>query len=250
MPVEVWLADIVRAEAEGLRLASVLSADEAARAGRYGAEAARRRYVVGRGLLRHLLADVTGDRPEALRFRYGPAGKPHLASPAPGRPRPAFNLAHSGQVLVIALIPEGEAPLGIDVEKEGSVRQPDALLRRFGTEPERRAYFALPPKERPAAFLRWWTRKEALVKAQGISLVAGLKRFSVPVDGRSQHLIEAPPVGGADGLWQLLTWTPTPGYVASLAVPAGAVEGRRLQAPAGPWGGRHRSLPLVLQFVW
>lgn len=258
MPAQVWLAHMSQAEGLAARLAQVLSPDEAARAARLRTEQARRRFVVGRGLLRHLLAAETGERPEALRFVYGPAGKPRLAALAPERPRPAFNLSHAGEVLVIALIPEEEAPVGVDVEKEGAARRPDELLRRFGTEAERRAYFALPPGERPAAFVRWWTRKEALVKAQGGSLAVGLERLSVPVDEQAHHLIAAPALGAADerkesgpeGLWQLLTWNPAPGYIASLAVPAQAVAGRRPRAPAGFGPARHRSLPLHLQFVW
>src|SRR5688572_9294783 len=60
------------------QLARLLSDDEARRAARLCFERDRRRFVVGRALLRLLLGEYLGLAPERLRFRGGPAGQPAL----------------------------------------------------------------------------------------------------------------------------------------------------------------------------
>lgn len=65
-------------------------------------------------------------------------------------------------------------PCGIDVEPVGSVAPlPDVL-----TPGEAAELAALPPAEQPAAFLRLWTRKEAVVKTGAVDL-EGLARLDV-----------------------------------------------------------------------
>ena len=65
-------------------------------------------YLLGRVLLRRLLAERLHCRADALTFGIGAHGKPTLLSH-----RWQFNLSHSGEWLVIALCEEG--PLGVGI---------------------------------------------------------------------------------------------------------------------------------------
>jgi phosphopantetheinyl transferase len=143
--------------------AAVLHREERARASTIRFEPARRRYVAGRALLRSVLGDVVGEPPEALRFSYGPRGKPRLAGPRAARP--FFSLSHSCELA--ALVVAGESDVGIDVECLRPI--PRALPiagRRFEPAVGERLR-DLAPEERSASFLRHWVRIEAAAKATG-----------------------------------------------------------------------------------
>src|SRR5262245_52320624 len=95
--VHVWSArlDLLPPEVEAL--SETLSDDELVRARRFVVEHGRRRFIVGRGLLRRLLARYSGVDPSRLEFSYGPHGKPALAGPTSMRSL-RFNLAHSADL--------------------------------------------------------------------------------------------------------------------------------------------------------
>ena len=221
--VEIWKANLSAARAEVERCLRLLSPDERARAGRCPGEDARARLVIGRALLRSLLGERLGVAPGEVRFAYGGKGKPRLAGVSGA---PAFNVAHSGDVILIALGGAGCPELGIDVERMDARRRPGAVVARYGTERERQAYLALVPGERPQAFLRWWTRKEALAKAAGGSLWETLRAVEVPFGADPVHCLAA--FGAAR--WLTYTWEPQAGYVSSLAVPLTAAGGGCVQA--------------------
>jgi 4'-phosphopantetheinyl transferase len=73
--VAVWLADLDAAAADG---DGVLSDDERARAQRFVFDVHRRRFIAARAWLRARLAERLGRPAAALRFDYGPGGKPAL----------------------------------------------------------------------------------------------------------------------------------------------------------------------------
>jgi 4'-phosphopantetheinyl transferase len=175
---------------------------EQRRAARFRFDRDRRRYIVARARLRQLLAARLDVRPECVEFRYGPNGKPALA------PRFAttgwhFNVSHCGGLAVFAFSREGE--VGVDVEAIREVRDADAIAARVFSRRENDAYRALPGHEKPLAFLRLWTRKEACVKLLGNGLCAPLDRFDVPL---------APDEPRA---WRLESFTPLSGFIGALA---------------------------------
>jgi 4'-phosphopantetheinyl transferase len=156
-----------RAELERL-----LSGDERARAARFFFERDRDRFVVGRGLLREILGRCVGSDPTALAFDYGNFGKPFL--PDAGV---SFNVAHAGDVLVVAALEEGE--VGVDVELVSNAPVEERVAEHFFSRREVLALRALPEAEQPAAFFRCWTRKEAYIKAIGLGMQVSLHDFAV-----------------------------------------------------------------------
>ena len=173
--VHVWRARLDRAHGDVERLAALLSADERDRAARFKFERDRGRYVVGRGLLRTLLASYVGCSPASLEFEYGEFSKPRLAGPGP-----AFNLSHSGPVALYAVCDQGE--LGIDVEVEDADYSREAIAERFFSPAEVEVLRSLPRDQQPRAFLTCWTRKEAFIKARGDGLSLALDSFDVTLD--------------------------------------------------------------------
>ncbi|MBI3629384.1 MAG: 4'-phosphopantetheinyl transferase superfamily protein [Candidatus Rokubacteria bacterium] len=156
--VHVWRARLDRPPAGVEALLQVLSPDERTRAERFRRPADRARYIVSRGVLRHLLGRYTGSAPAALRFEYGPRGKPALA----GGAAPAFNLGHSGDLALVALRQGME--VGVDLERIRPVEF-DRIAGRMFAPGEVSRLRAKPAREQQAAFFSCWTCKEAYAKA-------------------------------------------------------------------------------------
>src|SRR5262245_24801301 len=111
-----------------------LSADEEQRMRRFRFDEDRRRYLLGRGLLRLLLGHYLELTPDLLRFDYTPFGRPHLAAGlAPQLLE--FNVSHSGELILIA-VAAGRS-LGIDVEQIRADVEVKAIAARFFSPSER-----------------------------------------------------------------------------------------------------------------
>lgn len=164
----VWLARLPDAEPFLPTLAADLSPAERARAERYHQPADRARFILGRALVRRLLAAQLGLAPDALEITLGPSGKPRLA-PLPGAPHtPRFNLSHSGDLVLAGFHPD--RAVGVDVEQiRADFDLADISAQTFAPETHA-AWLTLPPAARPAAFYRAWTRHEAALKATGQGL--------------------------------------------------------------------------------
>ncbi len=199
-PVDIWQIDLDQSATE-----DSLSPEERQRAERLRLPLVRRRFVAARVALRRVLSSYTGLEPGALRFDYGPTGKPSLA----GFDWPQFNLSHCDDLALLAV---SALPVGVDVER---VRPLDALpqMMQIACSPaERQALRALPESRRLRAFFYTWTRKEALMKAHG----AGFKlahELSLPVSDAPQTV--------HTGGWSVYD-LPLPGdLLAAVAVQAG-----------------------------
>ncbi|QDU87222.1 4'-phosphopantetheinyl transferase sfp [Pirellulimonas nuda] len=162
---------------------SLLDGAETAWAHRLVRDVSRTRYVASHVGLRTRLAELTGERPEALRFSTGPQGKPSLV----GGGNPSFNLAHSGDWAALAVSTLGE--LGVDLEVFRKVRDARAIARRYFAPSE---HAAIEVDEPDTPFLRVWTRKEAVVKLIGTGLLQPLTSFAVPTSAEPAEWIDLP----------------------------------------------------------
>jgi 4'-phosphopantetheinyl transferase len=209
-----FLADVPQHRDRLSALWAHLSPEERARAARFHLSADRERFVVGRGLLREILASYLQVAPGDLAFSYNRQGKPALAGCSPVE----FNIAHAHEVVALAFTLGRK--VGIDVERIDRAIDVLLLAERFFTAEEAASLRALDEPDRSAAFFRDWTRKEAFVKAQGEGL------------GRSLE-----PIGAERAHWSTVEVPCVDGYVATLCAQAGAwrLEVRTLQ---GDWQTR------------
>ncbi|HXB96921.1 MAG TPA: 4'-phosphopantetheinyl transferase superfamily protein [bacterium] len=118
--------------------------------------------------LRMLLSQYTGRPAAELKMAWGPHGKPSLAADQPG---PRFSVSGSGGWVLAAFSQE---EVGVDLECEREDLAQEAVAERHFSEDEMAWWQAqVGPAERRRAFLKIWTRKEALLKLRGVGL-AGL----------------------------------------------------------------------------
>jgi len=211
--VHVRCAWLDRAPAEVDRLHRLLAEDERERAARFKFDRDRSRYIVGRGLLRLLLAEYLGLAPEQIRFAYGDYQKPRLEHDGLW-----FNLAHSGPVALFAFSHSGE--VGIDVELDHANFARERIAELYFSPTEVAVLRSLPETLQARAFLTCWTRKEAFVKARGDGLSLLLASFDVSLDPssppallRTEWSVDEPTQ------WCLRDLSdPEMGYVAALAM--------------------------------
>lgn len=170
----IWIAHLDRVLDERFAI-ELLDEQELQRAAAFRFAIHRKRFVAGRACLRILLASSLACEPKDVHFTYGPWGKPALEGTAL-----SFNAAHSEDLAVYAV--GGRAQIGVDVELCRQVTDADALADRYFSHAERRALASIPNATRGEAFLRYWTRKEAYVKALGEGLYHPLGAFDVSVE--------------------------------------------------------------------
>ena len=151
-----------------------LDQQERERADRFHFEKHRRRFILGRGFLRALLARYLETTPEDVSFSYGPYGKPALSAQHHSL---RFNASHSHELAVYAFAQDHE--LGVDVEYIKRDLETADIARHFFSAYEVETLSALPEAERAAAFFRCWTRKEAYIKGIGSGLSHPLDQFDV-----------------------------------------------------------------------
>ena len=204
--VHVALTLIERPAWPEQELAELLVASERAQAAKFRFEADRRRFTVCRGMLRLWLGRYLNAEPAQIEFHYGANGKPSVAGSEGGF---HFNISHSGGLAAFAITRVGE--VGIDLERVHDLPGWEQISTLCFAPEERARLAALPEPERLHQFFRLWTRHEGWLKAWGAGLGGAPAR-----NGHAQEDADAWARPGATGL--LETFTPAPGYVATVAV--------------------------------
>ena len=147
-------------------------------------------------MARTLVGRALGVAPESWPWREGPRGRPEIGWPSAPV---SFNVAHSGDVVVCA-IAEG-MHVGIDIEDRTRAQLDRALVPRYCSPSE-----AGDIERHGAAwqdrFLKYWTLKEAYLKATGLGIAVHLAdlSFSIAADEAVSVELRAS-LAGTDPNW-------------------------------------------------
>jgi 4'-phosphopantetheinyl transferase len=173
--VHVWQATLDRPLDQVTKFREILSVDEIERADRFKFDQHRNRFIVGRGILRSLLAQYLNLEPQQLEFTYGSYGKPSLEQASYLQ----FNLAHSHDHALYAMT--YDRAIGIDIEQIREIKDLEALTRRFFSPSECRSICQTELESQAKKFFRYWTCKEAFLKATGEGL-SQLQHLEIAID--------------------------------------------------------------------
>jgi 4'-phosphopantetheinyl transferase len=179
------------------------------RAFHFAADAGR--YAVAHANLRRILGGYCDRPPAKICFRVNRFGKPELGDPDASFSI-CFNLAHSRCVAVLA-VAHGR-PVGVDVEDVRPI-EPEVAGAHFSAK-ENSDLSGLHGDAWLQGFYRCWTRKEAILKAEGVGLHRALDSFDVGL------LADAPAelLGTREEFsypWKLHHLSPGAGSIAALA---------------------------------
>ncbi|MFB8249187.1 4'-phosphopantetheinyl transferase family protein [Streptomyces sp. NPDC055952] len=204
---EVWLVDTseYRTHAER-RAPATLDRQELARAAEFVQSADRDSYVCAHVALRRLLGLYLDVAPGEVVIERAPClhcDEPHGRPVLPGGIL-HFSLSHCTGLSLLAF---ATAPVGVDVEELVApatiLETADVLHPREAAELSR-----LPAAERPTAFTRVWTRKEAYLKGLGVGLSA---------DPSADYVGSGPEPAAVPG-WSLADVTVPEGHCAAVAL--------------------------------
>ncbi len=220
--IHVWRVHLALTAGDILALRRTLAADELARAKRFHFQEDRQRFIAARGALRDILGRYLQRPPQEVRFRYSAHGKPLLAAAHaqedPADPHLQFNLAHAGDLALVAVA--RRRPVGVDIERFRPDISQELLAARTFSPREQAQLQALPAGLQTQGFFNCWTRKEAYVKARGEGLSLPLDQFDVSLaPGEPAQLLHVAGDPQEAARWTLMELAPGPDHAAALAVP-------------------------------
>ncbi|MEH2128198.1 4'-phosphopantetheinyl transferase HetI [Nostoc sp.] len=206
--IHVWRINLDQPETKLQSLAATLSTDETARAERFYFQEHRQRFIAGRGILRTILGSYLGIQPRQVQFNYQQRGKPVLADTFADSGL-AFNLSHSQGLGLCAV--NCTRPIGVDLEYIRPMSDIEALAKRFFLPREYDMLRSLSLNQQQEVFFRYWTCKEAYLKAtgDGLSQLEEIEVSLTPTEPAKLQITED---------WSLFELVPANNYVAAVAV--------------------------------
>jgi 4'-phosphopantetheinyl transferase len=213
--VHIWTIALDQPREMFTNLEKTLSDDERQRAARFVVDIPRQRFINGRGALRRLVGQYLNIQPEAVKFTFNPFGKPLLA-PELGQDSLQFNLTHSKGLILAAFT--RHARIGVDVEWREEMQDALEIAARFFTPAECRVIRAADQDLRTQTFLRYWTCKEAFIKAVGEGISYPLDEFEIEFEQDGPKIRFLGKRETAPGAWTMQFFSPAGGYSAALAV--------------------------------
>jgi 4'-phosphopantetheinyl transferase len=202
--VHIWRSKLEQPDLCVRKFASVLSEKERMRAAGFRFERHRKRFIVGRAVLRMILASYLNTEPCQLQFCYGPHGKPYLAKKS-CKGTVQFNLTHSNELGLYAFTIKGR--VGVDLEYIQQIPDVEKMDAKFF--PKGEDLGILSNSQKLGVFFNRWTRTEAIAKAVG----TGLAQSFEGCDASFMREELACP-----SRWFITSFMPAPDYTASLVV--------------------------------
>lgn len=227
--MEVWVADVAGL---GDAPARLLDAADRDRAARYRSEPARRLFAASRAMQRVLGGHYLGVPADRVAIGRRCAlcgddshGRPYLVDGG----GVDYSVSHSGTLVVAGYA--RDARVGVDLEADDRRTDHELLSGQVLAPAERDSLVGLTGDAARRAFLRLWTRKEAVLKLTGHGLVVPLADVTV----LASPVAVSPVPGG---------WPAAPLWVSDLSIMDG-YRGAIASTTADPAVVVHRAEPLL-----
>jgi 4'-phosphopantetheinyl transferase len=209
--IQLWLGELSANDETYPHYLQFLDQNERHQAQQYSNKTARIAYAESHARLRLLLSKILDCDPKTLRINKAEHGKPYL----PDYPEFVFNISHTANKIIVAA--GKSCLLGVDIETMKPRKSLSGLVDKCFAYEEQSYWRQLPEHEQTQAFYRFWTRKEALVKATGRGIALGLNTFAIdPVN--PAKLLAAPEAYEPLEEWQLVDFNISATTCGALAV--------------------------------
>ena len=197
--LRVWYArpDEVWTSAEASEAATAwLQPAERDRFNRFRHTSDREMFLLGRVMARALVGRALGVAPTAWRWREGPRGRPEIDAASCAF---SFNIAHSAGLVVCAVA--REAQVGVDVEHRQRPPLDRASVARYCSPAEVADIESQGADGWHDQFLKYWTLKEAYLKARGLGIAVHLADLSFELAAPGIALHHLGSLAGSDTGW-------------------------------------------------
>jgi 4'-phosphopantetheinyl transferase len=218
--IDIWIADVALIRWGYNKIKEILSDDERDRANRYVFERDRRSYVIRRAILRIILGRYLDLRPEQITFRYNRYGKPMLDTQDI-----FFSLSQSSGCAIYSFAQARQ--VGVDIERIRVVPDMGRIAKRSFSKAEYESYSFQTKNAKQEVFFKYWSRKEALIKAVGSGISIPLDTFDVSTnEDRPARQVEMKTSEGKACLWTIQDIDLRAGFASAVAT-----EGPDLPVP-------------------
>ena len=211
--VHVWGVDLNRCADPVPSFNELLSSDELERAERFKFDIHKHQFVTFRGMLRKLVGRYLDIEPSTVQFHYNDQGKPSVA-PSMNALNLQFNLSHSNDVAAFAFVRDQE--IGVDIEQINNTLDWKSMAPQVFHHNELSHLQQIPTSEQIECFYRYWTSKEAFLKATGIGIDDTIHKldFSPLINGHAEVFTE--PEEGNE--WVRIAFAPLEHTIGSLMI--------------------------------
>ncbi|MDY0132023.1 MAG: 4'-phosphopantetheinyl transferase superfamily protein [Desulforegulaceae bacterium] len=170
--IHLWQINITSLKPHLNFYEKILSKDELEKSLKFKFEADRLRACFSRACLRILCGAYLLKSPGDLNFEYNPKGKPFL-----GSRDLSFNLSHSNELILIGF--SKRESIGVDLEYNFKTENYMAIGEKYFHPKESAVLKTLPKEMRKGGFFKYWTAKEAYVKALGDGIGKKIQSFYI-----------------------------------------------------------------------
>jgi 4'-phosphopantetheinyl transferase len=168
-------------------------------------------FLASHAVLRSVLAFELGRSQKGLELTADEFGKPRLPGDAL-----RFNMSRSGSSVLVGISAADE--IGVDIEAIRELPEQENLAQTHLSGREYESWRGRSAALPEAAFLEFWTRKEACVKAAGIGLAMPFGRIDVASGVQQQPVAVSFRFGLRDWKAQVVSLPMPSGLVAAAAV--------------------------------
>lgn len=210
--VDIWFWDNADWLGRTDALFGTLNAAECARRDRQHSHEKGLIWAISRARVRARLAEMTGVDAADLEFEDNGFGRPLLA----GQDL-SFSVSHDGTRSILAV--SSGAPVGVDIESVQTLSRDEM---DWPLSPIERAHLSqVAPENLSQAFFRYWTLKEAFIKALGLGVSFPLHDFDMSPFGADPTLLRVKGHGAAVRDWTFVAHEIRPNQRFALAVKTG-----------------------------
>lgn len=210
--IHVWTAHIDETVPVEELYSPVLSRDEQERVKRFRFVPHRNRYITLHYAIRRILSLYMQIPPRNIMIEKGTYGKPFIKE-QPHNQLISFNASSTSNMIAIACAQNRN--LGIDIEYVDPKLNIEAIIPSLYSTDEMKQFKLIDNSNRLEHVLRFWTAKEAYVKALGSGLHYPLKDITLHLS--EQNTLYVSQAKNDDPRMAIIQFYPANGYIGSLA---------------------------------
>ncbi|WP_061996348.1 4'-phosphopantetheinyl transferase superfamily protein [Clostridium sp. ATCC 25772] len=207
--IHIWLIYIDLYKSNTLFFENLLCNDEVNKMNSFYFEKDKERFAITHGLLRILISKYLNLSNNKIKFEKDLYGKPKVVIDDKNI---NFNISHSNNLIAFAF--SNSATIGIDVEYNKNINDFNDIVTNYFHELEIENFNKVSNLKKQDIFYRYWTQKEAFLKATGEGLNRSLSSFYIQNKFDNYYKVNDENYSGY--IWNIISFNILDNYTASI----------------------------------